>query len=219
MTSGMTAMLTRTGQIGQFERRFEILNARSKDARAEQRRGEIRRSAMAAIRRLGLRGAGMREIAGAAGLSPGNLYYYFKNKEELVAHCQEATLDALYAVAADARTRKDSAQRLAALVRGHLRVLLEGEAAGQLHLDLGDLPPALYARVVKKRDRYERAVRRLIADGQRRGELREGDPKLAAFVLLGALNWAALWFRPGGAYTADTVAEHFIPQLLKGLLS
>jgi AcrR family transcriptional regulator len=166
---------------------------------------------MAAIRRLGLRGAGMREIADSAGLSPGNLYYYFKNKEELVAHCQEATLDALNQVAEDACGLDE-------LIRGHLRVILEGEAAGQLHLDLAGLPPALYQRVVKKRDRYERAVRKLIADGQRKGELRAGDPKLAAFALLGALNWAALWFKPGGSYTAETVADHFVPQLMRGLL-
>ncbi len=61
-------------------------------------------------------------------------------------------------------------------------------------------------------------ARRMIADGQRKGELRPGDPKLAAFALLGALNWAALWFKPDGAYSAETVAEHFVPQLLQGLL-
>jgi len=191
-----------------------------RETRVERRRGEIRRDAMAAIRKLGLRRAGMREIAGAAGLSAGNLYYYWKSKEALVADCQEATLDALHAVLAEARKQPTAAARLASLVRGHLGVLLdqEGGAAGDVHLDFGDLPAPLYRRVVAKRDRYERAVRTMIAEGQRRGELRPGDPKLAAFALLGALNWAARWYRPGGTFTVGQVADHFVPQLLEGLI-
>jgi AcrR family transcriptional regulator len=193
------------------------LNGRSKQLRADRRRSEIRRDAMAAIRRLGLRRAGMREIADAAGLSAGNLYYYWKSKEALVADCQEATLDALLEVAARAQAERGSEAQLAELVRGHLRVILSDDG-GDVHLDFAGLPPALYRRVVQKRDRYERAVRALVSDGQKRGDLRGGDPKLAAFALLGALNWTARWYHSGGAYTVSDVIDHFVPQLLGGLL-
>ena len=43
-----------------------------------------------------------------------------------------------------------------------------------LHLEFDDLPAELLKKVVRKRDRYERAVRALIADGQKRGEVRRG---------------------------------------------
>ena len=71
--------------------------------------------------------AGMRDIARAAGLSTGNLYYYFRNKEELVYACQDRALDRLLEVLALApRSRPDAAERLGALVEGHLQVVIVG---------------------------------------------------------------------------------------------
>jgi AcrR family transcriptional regulator len=195
------------------------MNSRSKQLRADQRRGEIVVSAQGAIRRLGLRRAGMREIARAAGLSAGNLYYYFRNKQELVYYCQDRTLDALRAVATHAAAEPTSRRALAVLIEGHLRVLLDPATAGAVHLDFEDLPKPLYRKLVDKRDQYEGAVRTLIEEGQRVGDIEIGDSKLQAFALLGALNWAARWYRPDGSSSPEEIAEVFVPQLLIGILS
>jgi len=194
------------------------MNGRSKQQRIEDRRTAIVQSAQGAIRELGLKKAGMREIARAAGLSAGNLYYYFRNKQELVYFCQDQTLDRLLDVAKEAAAQESSKQALSRLVRGHLRVLLDPSTAGAVHLDFDDLPKPLLKKLVDKRDRYEHAVRALIEEGQRRGQIAMNDSKLQAFVLLGALNWAARWYRPSGALTVEDVADVFVPQLLKGLL-
>ena len=194
------------------------MNTRSKAERTGERRAAILTSAQGAIRRLGLRKAGMREIARAAGLSTGNLYYYFRNKEELVYYCQDRTLDALLTVIDEAAGLPSSAERLAVLVRGHLKVLLDPRIAGAMHLDFEGLPKPLLKKLVEKRDRYEKAVRQIIQRGHAAGELEARDPKLATFALLGALNWAARWYRPDGALSVDDVVDVFVPQLLHGLL-
>lgn len=194
------------------------MNTRSKNLRSGARRLEILAGAADAIRRLGLHGAGMRQIAEACGVTPGNLYYYFRDKQELIYFCQDTTLTALLAVARQARDLRPAELQLGWLIGGHLRVLLDERAAGAAHLELDGLPPPLYRKLVAKRDRYERAVRELIADGQKRGELRAEDPKLATFALLGALNWAARWYRPGGGYDVEAVARGFAEQLVRGLL-
>src|SRR5262249_29144123 len=150
-----------------------------------------------------------RQIADAAGLSAANLYYYFRNKQELVYSCQDRTLDHLLVVARQARLQAGARAQLAWLIRGHLRLVLDEASGGPAHLEFRELAPPLYRRLVRKRDRYERAVRALIAAGQERGELRRGNPKLAAFALLGALNWAARWYRAGGAYDVEEVAASF----------
>jgi AcrR family transcriptional regulator len=193
------------------------LNDRSKQLRTDGKRRDILAAAAGTFRKLGVQRAGMREIADAVGLSTGNLYYYFRNKDELIYYCQDRTLDALLAVARTAGEQYGSRGQLGYLIEGHLRVVLDEQASGLLHLEFDELPPELRKKVVQKRDRYERAVRALIADGQKRNEVRPGNPKLDAFVLLGALNWAARWFRPNGEWTVDEVARHHRSRLLDGL--
>jgi AcrR family transcriptional regulator len=192
-----------------------MLNTRSKQRRADTRRHEILEGALLAMRDHGLHRAGMRDIARAAGLSTGNLYYYFRNKEELVYACQDRALDRLLEVLAGAKERPDVGERLGALVEGHLHVVMAGGAS--LHLDLDGLPKPLFKKIVQKRDKYERGVRDLIADGQRQGLVRSGEPKLQAFALLGALNWVARWYRPGEG-DPDEIIYSFREQLLRGLL-
>jgi AcrR family transcriptional regulator len=192
-----------------------MLNTRSKVRRADARRSEILEGALVAMRDQGLRRAGMRDIARAAGLSTGNLYYYFRNKEELVYACQDRALDQLLEVLASAKDRPDAAEQLGALIEGHLHVVMAGGAS--LHLDLDDLPKPLFKKIVHKRDKYERGVRDLIAAGQRQGLVRSGEAKLQAFALLGALNWVARWYRPGDG-DPDQIRRSFREQLLRGLL-
>jgi AcrR family transcriptional regulator len=200
----------------QFERGFKELNIRSKNGLADLRRREILASATRAIREHGWRGSGMREIARAAGLSTGNLYYYFRNKQELIYFCQDQALNALIEVAHQAAAFTEARHRLATVIDGHLRVVLTTGAA--LHLDLDELPRALHKKLIHKRDRYEHAVRELIAEGQARRQVRDGDPKLLTFALLGALNWATRWYRPDGEFSIDEISESFAQQLLGGLL-
>jgi AcrR family transcriptional regulator len=192
-----------------------MLNTRSKLRRIDARRTEILEGAMTAMRDHGLHRAGMREIARAAGFSTGNLYYYFRNKQELVYACQDRALDELLEALECARPRPDAGEQLASLIEGHLHVVMSGGAS--LHLDLDELSGPQFKKIVQKRDKYERGVRDLIADGQRAGAVRAGDPKLMAFALLGALNWVARWYRPGDGDPQDVV-DSFRAQLLRGLL-
>jgi AcrR family transcriptional regulator len=192
-----------------------MLNRRSKSRRGDSRRLEILDGALSALRDRGIAGTGMREIARAAGFSTGNLYYYFRNKQDLVYACQDRALDQLLDVLESAALHPDPGSRLGALVDGHLKIVMSGGAS--LHLDLDGLPRPLFKKIVQKRDRYERGVRALIAGGQREGDVRVGDPKLQAFALLGALNWVARWYRPGQLDKEDIIAS-FQQQLLRGLL-
>src|SRR6187401_2577156 len=56
---------------------------------------DILKSAAKAFRRVGYHGATVEEIAAALHMKKGNLYYYFKNKEEILYACHEYSLDRL----------------------------------------------------------------------------------------------------------------------------
>ena len=77
--------------------------------------------------------------------------------------------------------------------------------------------PALRARIVRKRDRYERAIRNLVAEGVAARTCVAADPALVVRAMLGAANWTATWFNPSGPKSADAVAAETADFLVRGL--
>ncbi|MHC4953665.1 MAG: TetR family transcriptional regulator [Planctomycetota bacterium] len=186
--------------------------------RTAEKRAEILRRAATVFRAKGFFGAGMREIARGVGMAPGALYYYFASKEDLLHACQLLTLDRLLAsaieIAADDAPAEDKIRRL---IRAHLLHSL-GELGGSLaHVEFHALPPDKLAGVVAQRDRYEAAWRGIIESGIESGALGAANAKLATLTLLGALNWAAVWWRPEGEQNLEELATAMADTLLGGL--
>src|SRR5262245_34810208 len=160
--------------------RTVVQSSNRRSRRADARRVEILRAAARIFRERGFAAAGMRDIAVAADLSPGNLYHYFRGKNELLYFCQVRTLDRLIAALAAARRGRDPLPaRVHRLATTHVLCLLDEVQGSAAHFELDVLPRRLRAAIVAKRDRYERGVRALVADGIRRGALSAGDAGIA----------------------------------------
>jgi AcrR family transcriptional regulator len=202
----------------------QILNISSNEApdrvrrKNEARRLEILRAAARVFRRLGVSAAGMREIAEEADLSPGNLYYYFSGKDEILLFCQERTLERLLAAVEVARSGAGShAVRLRAVMRAHVHCMLDELEGATAHLEIEALPEALRLPVIIKRDAYEHAVRALVAEGMDLGEFSLADASLVTRAMLGAVNWTARWYRPGGPQSVAEIADTLAEYLVRGL--
>jgi AcrR family transcriptional regulator len=205
----------------------QVLNLSSNEAssqrarrKSEARRVSILRAAARVFRRLGVSATGMREIADEADLSPGNLYYYFSGKDEILLYCQERTLERLAAAVKAARAIPGSwAGRLRSVLSGHVHCMLDELEGATAHLEVEALPEAMRAGVVQKRDAYERAVRALVAEGVKAGEFAAADPALVTRAMLGAVNWTARWYRHDGAQSASQIADSLSDYLVRGLLT
>ena len=186
--------------------------------RTLDRKRDILRAAAEVFRRKGFHAAGMREIAAQAGMHAGNLYYYFANKQELLAFFQEDSLAQLLEMArrVTASSAPPDAQ-LGELVTEHVRILNEAIPGSLAHLEVEALEEPWRAAIQARRDEYESILRTVIARGTRERVFRSVDSKVAALAVLGAVNWTVKWFQPDGGSSAAAIGETFAELLVGGL--
>jgi TetR/AcrR family transcriptional regulator len=181
-------------------------------------RVEIMKAAANAFRRLGYHGATVEEIASALHMKKGNLYYYFKNKEEILFACHQYSLDQLTQILAEIQSSGASAdEKLRRLITAFVHTILDELHGTALLMDLEALTPAHLRAVIARRDRFEHGVREVLQEGMATGRFGRGSPKMIAFALFGAVNWIPRWFSPAGAATSQEIADLFSDFFIRGL--
>ena len=66
-------------------------------------------------------------------------------------------------------------------------------------------------------DKLDVATRNIIENGVRDGSLRQCNPKIITFTLLGAINWMTRWYQIGGEMTTREVANEMVSLFNQGL--
>lgn len=193
-------------------------------SKSERRRAEIVRAATALFDRQGYANTSLDDIARAVGIAREGIYYYFRNRAEIllsiIAPRNRALIEGLKRVLADPALAP--AERLAAAVRNHLeqfdRYCLEMTVSLRDGLieDTGEVRAAM-RRIWKE---YERLWTRLIDEGQRAGAFRPiGDAKMLAFGALGMCNWLARWYDPKKGTPIGELVEAYSAMLAGGLVA
>ncbi len=188
-------------------------------ATVDERRDEILKSLAAILRERRLASLTMQDIAARLGLVKGNLYYYFKNKQDILYHCHVKCMqESLAALAAAERGSGPTPERLRALLVRHIQGIIDSPYGGVLLTDLENLSAGQRKRYVNMRDQFEQGVRKLIQRGIAKGEFRQCNPRLAGFAILGAINWVPKWYQPQGPLGSDEIAEGFADQFMRSLV-
>lgn len=161
----------------------------------------------------------MDDLARKVGVAKPTLYHYFPSKDDILHAIHEEFIDLLINRHEQRTATGLGPEQLLLEVmadilelmethRGHVRVFFEHHR---------ELPASARESIKVKRDRYERFVEDLIADGIRTGTFRETDPHLATLATFGMCNWAYQWYRAGGTLRSREVAYQFWSYLVYGL--
>lgn len=186
---------------------------KSADERNESmRRGELVKVAAQLFRQRGFHGTSTRDIAAAAGMQSGSIFYFFESKEAILhavmqdgmtqaAVSQNAALQALGA-------RANGVERLSALVRNHLQIMVGGESdfIPVMLYEWRLLSDAQRMEVSAQKDAYEAQWMPVLQALHRTGKLK-ARPEIARLLIFGALNWTAQWFTEGRGLTLDELTE------------
>ncbi|MEK6242899.1 MAG: TetR/AcrR family transcriptional regulator [Pseudomonadota bacterium] len=188
-----------------------------KDPADGNRREALLRVCARLFREKGFDGATVRDISSAAGMHSGSPFYHFPNKQEmLLAVMEQGLTEGLRRSEAVLAERLPPQEKFRRLVRSHLGTILEdgNDFIPVLLYDWRSLTPGNRRRVIALRDRYDALWQKML-DELAREKLISGDPQLARLLVLGAINWAAKWYRPGGRLSLDEVAAQAARLLLK----
>jgi len=192
-------------------------------------RQEILRTAARLFQQRGYDATSMNDVATALKLSKGGLYHHFQSKDEILFeimdHAMEITEER---VLAPVRSIADPQERLRALIRLHIEVVLsprDREITVMLH-ENHPLPPTLRKRINARKKEYVHFVEDLIGQVQKesqRGHLANTNasvsPRAAAFALLGMINWIYQWYKPEGNLQSQNLVPQFTNLVFKGILS
>lgn len=177
-----------------------------------ERRAQITRSAARLFLQKGYEATTVREIAGEVGLRSGSLFSHFGSKQEILVVVMDWGLRVALERADEALDEARGARaRLLSLSRAHLKTLL-GEATEALAVsqyEWRSLYPESQREVVRLRDEYEDRWREVLEEAREEGLVRTEDVRVFRLFALGALNGTVQWYRPGGGYDVDALAERF----------
>lgn len=175
------------------------------------RRSELIRAAGRLFLEKGYDATTIRDIADAVGMRSGSPFYHFKSKQDMLkAVMVEGLQSALTAQEAAMAGLRTPEEKFRALVKSHLRIILEDHAEFPVLLyEWRALSDESRAEVIAVKDRYEAVWQSTLKELKKAGLVND-DSKVARLLLFGALNWTVQWFRPGGGLTLDQVAEHMI---------
>ena len=189
-----------------------------RDRQFSAKRKSVILAAAQAFRRQGYHNTNMAAIADALDLTRPALYYYVKNKEEILFESHLIAYDAMDDILARPRGANQSGLDQLYDVF-YAFVLLLTESGVSLLTDVGSLTGAWKSDVLKRRALIEDQVAKLVKRGQKDGSIRQSDPRMMVFFFMGALNWLNAWYDASGNMSGPEIAESFAQQMKNGLMS
>ena len=171
--------------------------------------------------RKGYDNTSMSDIASAAGLTKAGLYHHISSKESLLYTVLDYGLDLTQSYVLEPLEHvSDPLERLKTMIDLHLRLVLQErnlEVTGLLH-ECKTLSSSDRAKINRRKKEYVRIATNVIAEVTKKYNVKDLNPKLAAYALLGMLNWTYQWYKPSGSNTREEIVETFQRIFLQGIL-
>lgn len=185
-------------------------------------RGQILVAAARLFGHQGYANTTLRQIAQAAGIRAGSIYYHFEGKDEIAACVLDegivAVTDAVQVRLQALPPGADMRARLAAAVEGHLWGMLQRGEFTAAHIRIYRyVSDAARQRHRTVRSAYTKLWDDLLRQAAEAGQLRTDIPvPMVRQFLVGALNWPVDWYDPrrGGF---DQLAAQITGLVLDGL--
>lgn len=184
----------------------------------EVKRDAVLRTAAQMFNEKGFHATSLDEVAERLHITKPTLYYYVKNKDDILFQCVSRGLallqDAIGAVGQSGGSAKD---KLFAAMRQYAEIVTMDFGMCLIRVGEDPLPVASREKLRSMKRALDLEFRQLIEEGIAEGSLAPCDPKMAAFTVAGALSWIGRWYSPDGPMSPDDIATEVIKLLAFGV--
>jgi AcrR family transcriptional regulator len=182
-----------------------------------KKKQEILRSAAAVLAEKGYQGTTMEEIAAKLLMTKGSMYYYFKNKDDLLYQCHQMIMEiSLERMEEVVNSNLSPVEKLRNAIKGHI-LLATSEKSMFMVMDKPNqnFTDEQLKEVLEVRKNYSHYFDRIINEGIDKRVFNPVDVRMVRMIILGALNWIQQWYNQGGPQSAEEISDAFADYLLK----
>ena len=183
---------------------------------------KVLRAAIRVFSKKGYDGASMQDIAKAVGLTKAGLYHHVGSKDRLLYEIVNYGMDILdETVLQKVKDISDPKEKLRQTIIGHIDLIVRArdmEITVILH-ENRSLRGALRKKINARKKTYIQYLEDLIAKAQERAGAKPLiPPHIAAFAVLGMINWLYQWYRSEGPVKQPELTQAFVDFIFRGLL-
>ncbi|MGB5344758.1 MAG: TetR/AcrR family transcriptional regulator, partial [Woeseia sp.] len=165
----------------------------------------------------GYSGTSLKDVARHLGLTDAALYYYVRNKQELVYQCYRRAAglgaEALSRAVTDGATGCEQAQLY---LRYHIEIMVGERGPVAIMSEVPSLKPEHREEILAVSRQHSRAFEGILARGIADGSIVDCDVRMTGNAIMGAINWIPKWFH-GSSSVAGDIVSAFPDILTRGL--
>jgi len=189
----------------------------AEETRFELQRDRMLKAAASCFNAKGFSGTSLKDVAAHLGLTDAALYYYVRNKEELVYQCYlraaELGREAMERGRCDGHCGFEQAFLY---IRYHVEIFVGDRGPVAIMSEIPSLKPAHRNEILKVSRRHSAGFEDLLSTGIKDGSIVECDVRMTGNAIMGAINWIPKWFH-GDKVLAKKVQQEFPEILCSGL--
>jgi AcrR family transcriptional regulator len=186
---------------------------------ADTKRDAVLQTAAHLFLEAGYHKTSMSQLATRLKITKPALYYYFRNKEEILIECYRAGILVIEGLLDEAVvSHGDGLSKVKAYIKAYATAIVSFDFGRCVAtLDDSELSAKTRHEVRTLKRRIDAAIRGYVEEGIADGSIAPCNAKLASFAMAGAVNWIGTWYRPDGGLSAEEIAKEFAHLLTSGL--
>ena len=187
------------------------------ETRFEAQRHRILKAAASCFNQKGFSGTSLKDVSRHLDLTDAALYYYVKNKEELVYQCYLRAAD----LGCDAMERaiRDGAtgfERAYLYIGYHVGIMVGDLGPLAIMSEIPSLSHSHRNEILEVSRRHSAGFEEILESGIEDGSIAACDVRMTGNAIMGSINWIPKWFH-GDPKMAQQILEGFPEILTAGL--